>query len=233
MVLFGLGAEAQLVAGTGRVKITPALPMWLSGYAGREQPATEVLQDLWAKALVLEEDAFSPASRSNGRKNRVVIVTTDLLGISHEISADVARQADSLYGIKREQLVLNSSHTHSGPMVWPCLDIIFDFTLDQQRTVSLYSQQLTADLVKVIGMAMADRAPAQVYSGKGEAGFAINRRNKISPGGPVDHDVPVVKVVRPAAGNTKDKVVAILFGYACHNTTLVENNFLINGDYAG
>jgi neutral ceramidase len=240
LVLLGLSAKAQLVAGTGRVKITPALPMWLSGYAGREKPATEVLQDLWAKALVLEEDASSPssrsppASRSNGRKNRVVIVTTDLLGISHEISADVARQVDSLYGIKREQLVLNSSHTHSGPIVWPCVDIIFDFTLDQQRTVSLYSQQLTADLVKVIGMAMADRAPAQVYSGKGEAGFAINRRNNISPGGPVDHDVPVVKVVRPAAaGNPKDKIVAILFGYACHNTTLVENNFLINGDYAG
>jgi neutral ceramidase len=113
-------------------------------------------------------------------------------------------------------------------MVWPCVDIIFDFTLDEQRRVSQYSQQLTDDLVKVIGMAMADRAAAQLYSGRGTAGFAINRRNKISPGGPVDHDVPVVKVVRPDG-----KTAAILFGYACHNTTLVDNNFLINGDYAG
>jgi predicted dehydrogenase len=227
LVLFGLGTDAQLVAGTGRVKITPELPMWLSGYAGREKPATEVLQDLWAKVLVIEDGAHLPASRSNGGKNRVVIVTTDLLGISHEVSADVARQVDSLYGIKREQLILNSSHTHSGPMVWPCVDIIFDFTLDQQRQVSLYSQQLTANLVKAIGMALADRAPAELYSGKGEAGFAINRRNKLAPGGPVDHDVPVVKVVRTG------KPPVILFGYACHNTTLVENNFLINGDYAG
>jgi len=223
-MVVGIHAEAQLVAGTGRVKITPQLPMWLSGYAGREKPATEVLQDLWAKALVLED----------GRTNRVVIVTTDLLGLSHQVSADLAHQVDSLYGIRRDQLLLNSSHTHSGPMVWPCVDIIFDFTLDEQRAVSLYSQQLTANLVKVIGMAMADRAPAQLYSGKGVAGFAINRRNTISPGGPVDHEVPVVKVVRPGApGDTKGKPVAILFGYACHNTTLVENNFLINGDYAG
>jgi len=224
LVVFVFNADAQLVAGTGRVKITPALPMWLSGYAGREKPATEVLQDLWAKALVLED----------GAKHRVVIVTTDLLGLSHQVSADVAHQVDRLYGIRREQLLLNSSHTHSGPMVWPCVDMIFDFNLDEQRIVSLYSQQLTADLVKVIGMAMADRAPAQVYSGKGTAGFAINRRKKINPDGPVDHDVPVVKVVRPAApGEANGKLAAILFGYACHNTTLVETNSLINGDYAG
>jgi len=224
LLVLGCNADAQLVAGTGRVKITPSLPMWLSGYAGREKPATEVLQDLWAKALVLED----------GAKHRVVIVTTDLLGLSHQVSADVAYQVDSLYGIKREQLLLNSSHTHSGPMVWPCVDMIFDFTLDEQRTVSLYSQQLTANLVKVIGMAMADRAPAQVYSGKGEAGFATNRRRQINPDGPVDHEVPVVKVMRPAAtGGANGKTVAILFGYACHNTTLVDNNFLINGDYAG
>jgi len=218
LLVFGFSADAQLVAGMGRIKITPALPMWLSGYAGREKPATEVLQDLWAKALVLED----------GAGNRVVIVTTDLLGLSHQVSVDVARQVDSLYGVKREQLLLNSSHTHSGPMVWPCVDIIFDFTLDEQRRISQYSQRLTADLVKVIGMAMADRAPAQAYSGHGSAGFAINRRNKIHPDGPVDHDVPVVKVLRPGG-----KTAAILFGYACHNTTLVDNNFLINGDYAG
>ena len=67
LLLLGFSADAQLIAGTGRIKITPTLPIWLSGYAGREKPATEVLQDLWAKALVLED----------GRKNRVVIVTTE------------------------------------------------------------------------------------------------------------------------------------------------------------
>lgn len=211
-------ADGGLRAGVGRVNITPELPMWLTGYAGRDQPATGVLQDIWAKALVLED----------GPGNRVVIVTTDLLGITHEISAEVARQADSLYGIRRDQLLLNSSHTHSGPMVWPCLDVIYDLSLEDQRRVSLYGQKLTSYLVEVIGMAMGSRAPAKLYAGRGTADFAINRRNDLHADGPTDHDVPVLKVM-----GADGKLRAILFGYACHNTTLVETNFRINGDYAG
>ncbi len=219
--------DAQLLAGVGRVKITPALPMWLTGYAGRDQPATEVLQDIWAKVLVVESGGAGAAD-GRGRGNRVVMVTTDLLGISHEISVEVARQVDSLYGIKRDQLILNASHTHSGPMVWPCVDVIYDFTLEEQRIVSLYGQQLTGNIVKAIGIAMENRAPAKLYNGRGVADFAINRRNVIHANGPIDHDVPVLKVT-----GMDGKSRCILFGYACHNTTLVETNFKINGDYAG
>ncbi|HEY4208360.1 MAG TPA: neutral/alkaline non-lysosomal ceramidase N-terminal domain-containing protein [Puia sp.] len=212
------GSPGSLRAGVARIVITPGLPMWLTGYAGRDNPANGVLHDLWAKALVLEE--------SSG--HRIVIVTTDLLGLSHDILEQVTYQVDSLYGIKRDQLLLNSSHTHSGPMIWPCVDVIYDFSPEDQRRVCLYSDTLTARLVKVIGMALGKLAPAQLYTGLGTADFAINRRNALYANGPVDHDVPVLKVVT-ADGKTE----AILFGYACHNTTLVEDNYLINGDYAG
>ena len=33
--------------------------------------------------------------------------------------------------------------------------------------------------------------------------------------------------------NSSGEIKAVLFGYACHNTTLMGNNYLINGDYAG
>jgi hypothetical protein len=44
--------------------------------------------------------------------------------------------------------------------------------------------------------------------------------------GPVDHDVPVL-AVRAANGSLR----AVVFGYACHNTTL--GDYRISGDYAG
>ena len=44
--------------------------------------------------------------------------------------------------------------------------------------------------------------------------------------GPSDHAVPVLRVV-----DNSGKTTAVLFGYACHNTTIGE--YLICGDYAG
>jgi hypothetical protein len=50
--------------------------------------------------------------------------------------------------------------------------------------------------------------------------------NNPNPAGPVDHDVPVLKVT-----GADGKIRALLFGYACHNTTL--SGSTISGDYAG
>jgi len=43
---------------------------------------------------------------------------------------------------------------------------------------------------------------------------------------PVDHSVPVLRVT-----DAQGKVAAVLFGYACHNTTTPIYHY--NGDYAG
>jgi len=208
----------KLQAGVARISITPELPMWLSGYANRDNPGNGIVHDLWAKALALKDNTGG----------LIVIVTTDLLGLSHEISEQVFQQVHLKYGIRRSQLLLNSSHTHSGPMIWPCVEVIYEFSTEEQQRVSMYGQELARKLVKVIDTAMNNMALAELACGHGQADFAINRRNTIHPDGPIDHDVPVLRVTSPG-GKTR----AILFGYACHNTTMVDNNFLFNGDYAG
>jgi len=215
---------AEMKAGIATRVITPQLPFWMTGYGSRTKPATGVLHDVWAKALVLEENPGS----------RVVIVTTDLLGLSHEVSEAIASRISKKYGINRSQLLLNSSHTHSGPVVWPALSMIFDLNLADQQAAARYTLKLTDDIVAVIDSAISRLAPMQVWSGHGSATFAMNRReptangiiNGKNPNGPVDHDVPVLKVTTPGG-----VLKAILFGYACHNTTL--NTYEINGDYAG
>ena len=93
----------------------------------------------------------------------------------------------------------------------------------------------TDALVTVIGTALHDLAPATVEYGEG-SGFAINRRQAmpagvkigVDPTGPVDHTAPVLKIT-----GADGKLRAVLFGYACHNTTLTAEIYQLSGDYAG
>ena len=211
---------ASLKAGIARVDITPAGPIWMSGYAARTHASEGVLTPLWAKALALES---SPAGR-------IVIVTTDVVGIPRSIADEVARRVGKQYGLKRSQFLSNASHTHTGPMVWPNLSNLAVLPAEERDKLPGYSRKFTDALVTVIGAALQDLAPAAVEFGQGSAGFAINRRRPPAPDttGPVDHKVPVLKITDPAG-----KVRAILFGYACHNTTLTGEIYQISGDYAG
>ncbi len=225
-VLGGSLVAAEFKVGVGRAIITPPLPFWLTGYAARTNPASGKLHDLWAKALAIED-------RQGGR---VVIVTTDLIGLPRQVSDEVAARVQKNHRLLRSQLVLNSSHTHSGPVVGSNLSVMFDFNQEETRKSEEYTAKLTATLVRLVGDALGDLAPARLSSGHGMADFAMNRREPtqqgvrigLNRGGPVDHDVPVLTVT-----TLEGKLRAVLFGYACHNTTLGGDFYQVNGDYAG
>ena len=219
-------AASDYKAGVGRVIITPEKPIYLSGYGNRTHASEGVIQDLWAKALAIED-----------RKGaRVVIVSTDLIGLPRGIADTVAARVLKEYGIDRAHLVLNSSHTHTGPLLRGNLELMFDLSPEDSQVVSDYSAKLVENLVAVVGAALKDLVPVDLSFGNGRATFAINRREptpkgvKIgeNPKGPTDFDVPVLKVT--AAGG---KLLAVLFGYACHNTTLTGEFYRLSGDYAG
>ncbi len=205
-------------AGTARVNITPQEPIWLAGYGARTKPSEGVLQDIYAKALALQNDTDPPA----------VIVTSDLLGFTSQMAATVADGVAKKYGLPRERLVLNASHTHSAPVTGQLLRPAYPLDDLQVAVVRRYTDKLLDQVVDLIGASLRNLAPAQLAFDQGSAGFAVNRRRvtlRQLPG-PVDHDVPVLSV-RTADG----KLAAVVFGYACHNTVL--SDYVINGDYAG
>ena len=217
---------ADFQAGVARVKITPPTPFWMSGYAARTHPSEGVEQELWAKALALRDPGGHP----------VVLVTTDLIGLPRVISDEVAVRVRERFRVERSQIVLNASHTHCGPAVRKNLAVLYDFSEDDRRRVDAYGAELVDRLVEVVGRALEDLAPARLSVGHGAVGFAVNRREPtpegvkigLNPKGPVDHDVPVLKVT-----GKDGSLRAVLFGYACHNTTLGGDFYRIGGDYAG
>jgi hypothetical protein len=218
---------ASWKAGAATLKVTPQKMLWMAGYAARKKPAEGKVQELFAKALALQDE----------QGNKLVFVTLDLIGVPQLMRRAVAAEAEKQFKLPQANLVMNASHTHSGPSLrtTPLTE------KDDQRARDAweYTQKLQSALVALIGKALADMQPARLTWNKARCGFAMNRRrdytlppdhpnaNKApNPNGPVDHEVPALRVEAPD-GTLK----ATLFGYACHNTSLGFYNWC--GDYAG
>lgn len=214
-------------AGVARTVITPEKSVWLAGYGSKRAPDGK-LHDLWMKALALEDTAG----------HRAVLITSDFQGVPKGMSDLVFEQVENEFGLKREHVMFTFSHNHCGPRLGDDLIDYYPVDAEQVDLVNEYTVQMVTKTVKLVGEALSKLAPAQLQMGAGKATFAVNRRNNreadvaslLASGtplvGPVDHSVPVMTVTRPDG-----QLEAILFGYACHPTTL--SFFTWCGDYPG
>jgi neutral ceramidase len=220
------GSVTGWQAGFAKTTITPKEPLWLTGYAARTKPSEGTLLDIYAKAVAFEDQ----------RGTRLVIVTTDLLGIPRAMGEAIAEQARLRYKLSRQQVMLTASHTHTGPALTGLLGGAGLVTPEQQGLIDQYTTQLQSQIVALIGQALADLKPAVLSHAVGTARFGVNRRvltpegvkGGVNPQGPVDYDVPVLRIASP-----EGKLRGVLFGYACHNTTLTGEFYQFSGDYAG
>jgi neutral ceramidase len=220
-------AEPDWKVGLAQIKITPEQPVFLSGYASRNKPFDKVEHDLWAKAMVLEDRAGQ----------RAVLVTSDLIGFPAAIAEPICQRITEKTGLKREQILLNSAHTHTGPAL--SLDVREpDNGMtpgDVQRTIA-YTKQLQDKVVEVVVEASKKLEPAQLSWGSGVVHFVMNRRQftpngvilGANPRGLADRTVPLLRI-----DGADGKPRAILFGAAVHNTTLRPQHYDLCGDYAG
>jgi hypothetical protein len=218
---------AEWKAGVAKATITPENAVWLAGYGSKRVPDGK-LHDLWMKALALED----------AQGHRAVLVTSDFQGIPKQFSDRVFAQLRQKLSLERQQVMLSFSHNHCGPRLGDDLVDYYPVESEQVALVDEYTALMELKLVAVIGEAIKRLAPARLQNGAGRATFAVNRRNnreaevpqllaKGTPlAGPVDHTVPIMTVTRPDG-----HLEAILFGYACHPTTLSFTKWC--GDYPG
>ena len=211
-------------AGVAKTNITPENPIWMAGYGGRTEPSQGIIHDIWAKALALEDASGHQA----------VLVTSDLLGWPKGMSDEIKYQLKKELGLKKEQILLNSSHTHTGPVLLDALYDIYPLDAEELNKIKIYSNELIVKIVDLVRQAFDALEPAEIYSGNGTARFQVNRRNNNESAleeqselmGPSDPAVPVLKITRPGG-----ELLAIAFGYACHATVLSINKW--SGDYPG
>ena len=211
-------------AGVSKVAITPTQAMPMAGFASRTHNSEGMIHDLWAKALVLEDSAGK----------RAVMISSDLLGFPKVISDNIRNKLKAKFGLNRDQILLNSSHTHSAPVLDAALTDIYILDKEQLESITRYSSLLEEQIVKLVGEGIKNLEPAELFIQNGVTRFQVNRRNNNAVTltqlselqGPNEYAVPVIKVL-----NSKGDIKAIAFGYACHPTVL--NGYQYSGDYPG
>jgi neutral ceramidase len=220
-------AEAAPVSiGLAVRDVTPEVPIRLAGYASRNRPADKVDHPLQVQALALKNTAGQ----------RFVFLALDNCEVSHAFMQPVLQQFAERFQLERGAVAVVTSHTHSGPVLEETLVDMAQPPPADLECIRKYSQVLKARMVEAVGAALADCQPARLEYGLGRATFAMNRRtyagDKVvfgdNPDGPADWDVPVLRIK-----DTNGAVRAIVFGYACHGTSVRTGDdwYVVSGEY--
>jgi Neutral/alkaline non-lysosomal ceramidase, N-terminal len=219
-----LAGGASWKAGVAVRNVTPTESMWMAGYGFRNHPSEGKDTELFVKALAVEDP----------EGGRLVLVASDLIGIPRPLSEDVAAELRKKTGLPRERLMVTCSHTHSGPVLSNNLEDMYPMSETERAKIAPYTKKVRDAMLDVVVEALDHLSPAELSIGRTSTSFAMNRRKNTdkgyiiadNPDGPVDRSVPALRV-RSADG----KLLAVVFGYACHNTTL--QGYRWNADYAG
>jgi len=203
----------SLKAGLAKAVITPPVGVRLCGYSARTQPSTGILDDLYAKALVLDDE-----------EKRFALVICDLLWLGKELANDVKKRIRKQADIKEENIMMTAIHTHTGP--------------DLEYVGEPYIENLKSQIVGAVSAACNHMKKARIGVATGECYVGMNRRNPKSPSGPyflynwpqgpVDPTVMVARIE-----DESKHVMGVLVNHACHPVTLGPNELNISRDYPG
>ncbi|MDE2999021.1 MAG: hypothetical protein OXU79_08085 [Gemmatimonadota bacterium] len=194
-------------AGWAEIETTPPLGLPMGGRGPRFTPGREILDPLIAQAIVLEDS----------RGNRVLWISVDLVGLSPVIAEPLRYDLSALTGIPLEAVILNYSHTHSGPMGG------FEgyaTPLPKPRELHAYDESLCRNIVRVALAAVENLQPVTVTEFRGASAVGINRRRRgpsgemgmgPNPDGAHNPDLWLIDVAALDGGDR-----CVVFSYGCH-----------------
>lgn len=220
-------ADGNWKAGFARRDVTPSEPVFLAGYASRNRPSEGVASKLYVKAMALEDT----------QGNRGVFITCDIIGFRKGAGEAIRERIRQSTSLGRAEIVLNSSHTHTGPSLLLDLDDRSDsMSIEQAEKQIAWTTQLIDLSVEAALDSLKELVPARLSYGIGLAPFVMNRREwtpdgiklGFNPSGYADRSVPILRI-----DDADGQLRGVLFGAATHNTTLSGNHYFVCGDYAG
>ena len=207
----------SLQAGYAQVNITPPIGTWMTGFAARARPADGVHDTLYAKALVVRSG-----------ETRASLVALDLLQLDPAIVRSVREMVEDWTGIPSSHLLLNATHTHSGPAAYP-----FNAMGPMDEP---YCKNLGRQIATAVKLAGDDLRPAGIRYGTGPARIGVNRRQRAADGSirlGESPDRPYDPTVHTMCVEWEDGRSVVLFSHAAHPVILGAPNLHFSADYCG
>ena len=200
--------------------ITPDWSTLMGGYSARKLRSTGVQDEIYARALMLDD-----------KRGKVLIISLEIVFVMRDFASKVKKKIEEKYGLKEENILISSVHTHSAPSTYSLARAPY---LHPEPPEEKFMEFLEEKIMKCVEDCMSAGQEGQMEVGKGETYIGMNRRQKTdhgielapNPEGPVDRDLFVIAVKDPE-GNVK----SVLYSCACHPTVLDYDNLDITGDF--
>lgn len=202
-------------AAIAEVNITPPVGVSMCGFAARKGPSEAIHDELFARALVLD----------NG-ETQIAIVGADVIGFAPDLVNRIRGLVERAVGISGDRVLLNGSHSHSGPTV-----MAFRCMGDRDAA---YEDVLCRKVAGAIAMTARDLMPASISHGRAPVRIGHNRREmrdgRIVLGHhPTGPEAPWVDVLRIDAASGEP--MAVVFATAAHPVNL--NALSISAEFPG
>ena len=209
--------------GIAQAVVTPDEPIPMAGYAHRTELSEGADNDLMLKAMAFDD----------GEGTRGVLIVAEFLGFGEDEAGEICQRIGDETGLSREAILLNPSHTHSGPV---CIKKYSSVKNESDEVIARYVDRMIDIAVDASINALSHMQSATLSWGKGVANFVMNRREftaqgvrlGVNPSGLADRSVPVLRVE-----GDDGKLIAVLFGAAGHNVTNDSRWLQLDGDYSG
>ncbi len=198
------------------VDITPAVGMQMAGYSERDHGAEGIHDDLCAKCFVLDDG-----------ENKVAIVICDVINVDAYLTNAVRQIVSSQSDIKADHIMIQATHTHSGPYATRLHAFEYLPTIQTDpETNKAYYHMLIQKIAGGILWANRELKDAKIGFGSGSVvGLSTNRND---PATYADNSANIIRI-----DDLDGNLVGIISQYTAHPTVLNHENFLFTADYPG
>lgn len=228
----------MLKIGCAKVDITPDFPVYLRGYASRNELSNAIEERLSAGIMLLAQG-----------RSRHLLLTVDSLGIGIRECERIYRDLEKATGYKEAQIYLACSHTHFAPGldddcvirpggklkpgIYPAEPEYYPFFLGQlvrgiaeaEKSLEAVSLEETAIPVPSV---LFNRRTIERKSGKVVTNYLYPENPEDYRFQPVDPELMVWRFKKTDGG-----IKAIVGRFGCHAVTGGRNQYAISADYPG